>query len=99
MSATAVQKRGFKGTVKRTGKKAKDFSVKKIEKLKSYGKGYKSDIKRAYDLGYSRGWEDSYNVSKRVGAKTAAAVGYKKGLKCRRKSDKYTAQFERKGRS
>ncbi len=98
MSTETTKQGSFKDTVKRAGRKTKDFAGRKAEQVKTYGRGYKNDIRKAYDLGYSRGWDDSYDVPKRLGAKTAAAYGYKKGIKCRRKSDKYNAQYERKGK-
>ena len=65
--------------------------------MKTYGKNYKSDLQKAYDIGYGKGWEDSYDIPNRMGAKTAAMVGYKKGLKNRRKSDKYVSQYKKQG--
>lgn len=62
------------------------------------GRKYKSDVRAAYDIGYARGWDDAYDVPKRFGAKTAAAYGYRKGIKYRRKTDKYTKQYARKGK-
>ena len=98
MEATK-QKRTFKETVKDTGSKAKAYAKKQGEKVKNYGKKYGADIRTAYDIGYARGWDDAYDVPKRLGSKTAAAYGYKKGLANRRKSDKYVKQYGRRGRS
>lgn len=83
-----------------TTKKAafKDTVNKGYQKTKEYGRKYKSDVREAYDIGYARGWDDAYDVPKRFGAKTAAAYGYRKGIKCRRKTDKYTKQYARKGK-
>ena len=39
-----------------------------------------------------------YMGAERFGAKTAAAYGYKKGIKQRYKTDKYTKQYQRKGK-
>ncbi len=58
---------------------------------------YRDDIRFAYDAGYKKGWDDAYIVPKRFGAKTAAAFGYKKGLRNRRRSDKYVHQYQRGG--
>ena len=60
--------------------------------------GYRSDMKTAYGKGYVKGWDDAYDIPKRFGAKTAAAYGYKKGIKQRYKTDKYTKQYQRKGK-
>ena len=92
------QKRNFKDTVKDTGSKAKAYAKKQVEKVKNYGKKYGSDIRNAYDIGFARGWVESYDIPNRVGAKTAAAYGYKKGLSQRRKSDKYIKQYNRGGK-
>lgn len=92
------QKKTFKETVKDTGSKIKAYAKKQNEKVKSYGKKYGADIRSAYDKGYARGWDDAYDIPKRIGAKTAAAYGYKKGLAKRRKADKYTKQYNRGGK-
>ena len=86
MEATA-KKSGFKESVKNTG-----------QKVKTYGKNYKSDIVKAYDIGYARGWDDAYNVPKRFGTKIAASYGYKKGIRDRRRADKYTKQYSKIGK-
>ena len=65
-----------------------------VELAKRYG----ADICNAYDIGYARGWEDAYVIPKRVGAKTAAAYGYKKGVRNRRRTDKYIKQYENRGK-
>lgn len=65
--------------------------------MKQKSSRYGSDIRSAYDIGYAKGWEDAYAIPKRVGAKTAAAYGYKKGLRNRRKSDKYINQYKKYG--
>ena len=103
------QKKTFKESVKETGAKAKAYAKKQGEKVKAYGKKkyeqaktsakkYGSDIRTAYDIGYKRGWDDAYDIPKRVGAKTAAAYGYQKGIKNRVKSDKYIKQYQRGGK-
>ena len=96
--ATAVkQKKTFKESMQETGTKVKDFGKKKYEQAKTSAKKYGSDIRTAYDIGYKRGWDDAYDIPKRVGARTAAAYGYKKGAKQRVKSDKYIKQYQRGG--
>ena len=92
------QKKTFKQTVKDTGSKAKAYAKKQGAKVRNYGKKYASDIRDAYDIGFARGWVESYDIPNRVGAKTAAAYGYKKGLSKRRKADKYINQYERGGK-
>ena len=63
------QKKTFKETVKDTGFKIKAYAKKQNEKVKSYGKKYGADIRTAYDKGYARGWDDAYDIPKRIGAK------------------------------
>lgn len=97
--ATAVnQKKTFKESMKETGGKVKAYGQKKYEQAKTSAKKYGSDIRTAYDIGYKRGWDDCYDIPNRVGARTAAAYGYRKGAKNRRKSDKYTNQYNRGGK-
>lgn len=99
MSTTATkQKKTFKESAKETGQKVKSFAKKQTDKVKSSAKRYGSDIRTAYDTGYARGWDDAYDIPKRFGAKTAAAYGYKKGIRNRRRSDKYTKQYNRGGK-
>lgn len=97
MATTTAKKSGFKESVKNTGIKVKNYANEKYQSAKKSVNRYKSDIRTAYDIGYSKGWDDAYDIPKRFGAKTAAAYGYKKGIKCRYKSDKYTKQYNRKG--
>ncbi|MBQ3220588.1 MAG: hypothetical protein IJB34_01350 [Clostridia bacterium] len=97
--ATAVkQKKTFKESMKETGTKVKDYGKKKYEQAKTSAKKYGSDVRSAYDVGYARGWDDAYNIPKRFGATTSAAYGYRKGVKNRRKADKYTNQYNRGGK-
>ena len=91
MATATKQKKTFKESMQETGGK-----VKKYEQAKAYGKKYGSDIRTAYDIGYKRGWDDCYDIPNRVGARTAAAYGYRKGAKNRRKSDKYIKQYDRR---
>ena len=86
MEAT-LKKSGFKESAKNVG-----------QKVKTYGKSYKSDIAKAYNIGYARGWDDAYNVPKRLGAKVVSAYGYSKGIRDRRRADKYTKQYSKMGK-
>lgn len=97
MEATK-QKKTFKESMKETGGKVKAYGQKKYEQAKTSAKKYGSDIRTAYDVGYARGWEDSYDIPNRFGARTAAAYGYKKGARNRQRSDKYTKQYGRGGK-
>lgn len=56
---------------------------------------YKQDMKTAYNVGYSKGWEDAYEIPKRFLAQTAAAIGYKRGVRNRKRSDKYLKQYNK----
>ena len=97
MATVVKQKKTFKESMQETGSKVKAYGQKKYEQAKDSAKRYGADIRTAYDIGYKRGWDDSYDIPNRVGARTAAAYGYKKGAKNRRKSDKYTKQYQRRG--
>ncbi len=94
----AKQKKTFKEKVKDTGRKTKDYVKTQASKVKKSAKRYGAALRTAYDIGYARGWDDAYEVPKKFGAKTAAAMGYKKGLRNRRRSDKYTNQYEKRGK-
>ncbi len=59
---------------------------------------YKSDIGTAYDRGYAKGWDDAYDIPGRFGAQSAAALGYKKGMRNRHRTDKYVKQYARQGK-
>lgn len=98
MSNTTTKKTGFKDSVKNAGTKVKNYANQKYQSAKAYGKRYKDDIRTAYDIGYSKGWDDAYDIPKRFGSKTAAAYGYKKGIKQRHKTDKYTKQYNRRSK-
>ena len=92
------QKKTFKQSAQETGQKVKSYAKKQTDKVKQSCKRYKDDIRTAYDIGYARGWDDSYDIPKRYGAKTVAAYGYKKGVRNRKRSDKYTNQYNRGGK-
>ena len=76
----------------------KEYAKKQADKVKTYGRNYKSDLQKAYEIGYAKGWEDSYHIPNRVGAKTAATYGYRQALSNRKKADKYTKQYKGNGR-
>lgn len=96
---TTKQKKTFKESMKETGGKVKAYGQKKYEQAKTSAKKYGSDVRTAYDIGYARGWDDANDIPKRAFAKTAAAYGYKKGITNRRKSDKYTKEYGRRGKN
>lgn len=83
-----------------TGNKssAKSGQTKSTAKVKTKKARYKDDIRYSYDMGYARGWDDAYDIPNRLGTKTVAAMGYKKGLRNRRRSDKYIKQYNRGGK-
>ena len=87
------EKKTFKEKVKDAGRKTKSYVKTQASKVKKSAKKYGADIREAYNVGYARGWDDAYDVPKRFGARIAAARGYKKGIRNRRRSDKYTNQY------
>ena len=87
---------GFKRTVKKAGKKTKDFVGKKTAQVKEYRKQVKSDKGTAYDIGFKHGWDEAYNIPKRYSARSAAAQGFKKGVVNRYRSDKYAKHHKTK---
>lgn len=96
--ATAVKTRmTFKESMQGMGGKVKSYGQKKYDQAQTCGKKYGSDIRTSYDIGYKYGWDNAYEIPKRIGAKTAAALGYKNGAKNRVKSDKYIKQYQRGG--
>ena len=88
-TTTPKPESGFKRTVKKAGKKTKDFVGKKTAQVKAYQKQVKSDKNTAYDIGFKHGWDEAYNIPKRYSARSAAAQGFKKGVVNRYRSDKY----------
>ncbi len=82
MSSTATYANGYVGKTKTKEQKNK----------------WRDDIRTAHDKGYSKGWDDAYSISKRFGARLAAAYGYCKGIKHRYRSDKYIAQYNKQGK-
>lgn len=95
MSTTIDKTNGFKQTIQNAGQKTKNFAKKTTDKVKGYGNKYKSDVRTAYDTGYAKGWDDAYDIPNRFLCKFVAGVGYRKGIKCRYKSDKYVKQYGR----
>ena len=67
-------------------------------KVKNYSKSYMGDLRRSYDIGYSRGWDDAYDIPDRFGAKLVAGFGYRKGISNRKKSDKYIKQYNKQAK-
>ena len=67
------------------------------KKFKAHRPKYKDDMRKAYDIGYAHGWDGAYDIPKRMGARKAAAMGYHKGVRNRKKSDKYVSQYKRRG--
>ena len=88
-TTTLKPESGFKRTVKKAGKKTKDFVGKKTARVKEYRKQYKSDADFAFDVGFKRGWDEAYCIPRRASARAAAARGFKKGVTNRYRSDKY----------
>ena len=82
----------------KTKKTFKQSMQEKGQKVKNYGRKYKGDIRSSYDLGFAKGWDDAYNVPNRLGCRTAAAYGYRKGIKAHYKSDKFQRQYQRWGK-
>ena len=91
------QKKSFKATMKDTGAKAKAYAKKQTDKVKKSAKRYGTDLRTAYDIGYTQGWNAADVIPNRVGAKTAAAIGYKKGVKNCLRTNKYEKQYNRIG--
>lgn len=56
---------------------------------------YKQEIKTAYNVGYAKGWDNAYEIPKCFLAHSAAAMGYKKGIRNRKRSDKYLKQYNK----
>ena len=79
MAATKT-KSSFRQSVSRKAAQMKASVKKKYAEFKAYSKDYSNDLKKAYQVGYSRGWSDSKKIPKRFGATTAAAYGYGRGI-------------------
>ena len=57
----------------------------------------KDDMREAYDIGFARGWEDTYELPKRAGAKKVASKAYKEGARNHQRSDKYISKYKKRG--
>lgn len=68
-------------------------------KTKQRGKSFKGDVVDAHDIGYALGWDHAYNIPDRLFAKTAAAYGFKKGMRNKFRTDKYAKTYQKKGRA
>ena len=95
MATKTIKKSGLKESIKKTETKAKNYAIKTWQSAKEYLNKYKIDIRKAYDVGYSKGWDDAYDIPNRIGTKTASALGYKTGVACRIKADKYTKDYKK----
>ena len=95
-TTTPKPESGFKRTVKKAGKKTKDFVGNKTAQVKAYQKQVKSDKDTAFDIGFKHGWDEAYNIPKRYSARSAAAKGFKKGVVNRYRSDKYAKHYKTK---
>ena len=69
------------------------MSKVKKEKMPRPMSRRKSDLMDAYDIGFAKGWDDAHLIPNRMGARSKAAAGYKKGIKSRLIVDKYMAQY------
>ena len=64
---------------------------------KHRSKSFKGDIVDAHDIGYALGWDHAYDIPDRFLAKTAAAYGFKKGIRNKHRHDKYAKTYQKKG--
>ena len=74
-------------------KKQSTFSKVKDKVKNSYNQ-YKSDLQKAYDIGYQVGWDEAHKIPNRFGAKTRATYGFNNGVKNRLKTDKYVGKYK-----
>lgn len=93
------RKKTFKESMQATGRKVKSYAKKQTDKAKASVKRYQADLRSAYDVGYARGWDNAYALPKRIGTKTFAAKGFKRGLSERKKADKYLNRYHRGGKT
>ena len=96
MSTATVKRSRFKDWARNTGGKVKNYAGRVYQNSKNGAKMYKSELRTAYDIGYSQGWDDAGQIPRCFGGRTAAAWGYRKGIKQRLKHDKYNNQYRRK---
>lgn len=71
--------------------KAKTNSTQK-KSLKERVKTSSDNVKAAYGIGYALGWDDCYKIPNSFGTRYAATYGFSKGIKYRKRSDKYVKQ-------
>ena len=95
LTNTSTNKAGFKDAIKQVGARTKEKIGKSANKVKQHGRKYKEDIRTAYNVGYSKGWDYAYEIPNRFGAKLASSIGYRKGVKNRKKADKYIKQYNK----
>ena len=57
-------------------------------KVKAYGQNYKADVYAAYSIGYNQGLQDGAKIPRRSGTRSAAVMGYNKGIGAYRKKNK-----------
>lgn len=92
MSSSQVKN---KGKLKESVNKFKSKVKAKVENVKVGFEKYKSELNNAYKIGYQHGWEDSQDIPDRFGSATVASIGYKNGITNRRKTVKYTSQYNK----
>ncbi len=86
----------MEATMKKSGTQSAASRTKQRSRV---GGKYGADVRAAYDMGYAKGWDDAYDIPKRPGSQTAAALGYKKGMRNRHRTDKYMKQYQRQGKN
>ena len=70
--------------------------MSKSKKQKSaHPKGMRAALDKAYGIGYSKGWNDAYNIPRTTGSRVAAAIGYDRGVRNHRRSDVYIKRFNK----
>lgn len=73
----------------------KNTGAKKKGKVRTYIKGYKTEITVAHAFGYALGWEYAFNIPNRFMSKTAAAHGFKKGIRDNYRNAKYHETYKK----
>lgn len=74
---------------KKIQRKKEKAEKKKKGKLKTTVEQYKSDLKKAYNDGYKRGWSAAEVIPNRRGVTVSATAGYEKGVSEKRKLIKH----------
>ncbi|MBP3494921.1 MAG: hypothetical protein J6K52_01820 [Clostridia bacterium] len=82
----------FKESVKKGYGTVKEKAKQAWGKTKSFYKDTKSDWQKAYEVGYKQGWKDSQLIPNRFGSRTAAVLGYGKGIRNERRSREYSSK-------